>query len=245
MALAGAALLVIGGLIVFMLHGDAAQPVVERNHEVEPTSDRNQQAKSPAKRIRRPGRPQPKSITREQKLESLGSEPSEKQVLELGKEFHQKWYADRERLGPERHKQMERLWWEGRRPRGSPESIAKLEKLLEEYPDTNRAGCAAYELGQHYVRNRALPLDKRRKMAEHYWLLVDERYRDSLCEYNAPADGLAKLALVNWVYRYTDPAMARRLLEEIIEKHKGETDHLGQPLEQVARRMLQQLDNQR
>ena len=245
LTLAVVASLVIGGLIFFMLHGDAEQASSRADVEPEVASEHPRKENRRETRWKRSDRPVPKAIVRERKIESLGPEPTDKQVLELGKEFHDKWYSDRERLGPDRHRQMEKLWFEGRRPRGSPDAIAKLEKILEEFPDTNRAGCAAYELGQHYIRNRSLALDKRRKMAEHYWLLVDQRYRDSLCEYNAPAGGMSKLALVNCIYRYTDPAMARRLLEEIIEKHKGETDHLGQPLELVARRMLEQLDARR
>jgi hypothetical protein len=136
---------------------------------------------------------------------------------------------------------MEQLWFQGRRPRGDPEAIEKLEKILKEYPDTNRAGCAAFELGHHYIRNRSLNLADRRKKAEEYWHLVDERYRDNLCEYNSHPAALSKLAMATWVYRYTDPAAARRLLEEVINKHTGETDHLGQPLEETASRLLEQI----
>ncbi len=118
-------------------------------------------------------------------------------------------------LGPERHREMEQLWLEGRRPRGDPQAIARLEKLLVDFPDTNRAGCAAYELGHHYLRNRQLNEQERRSQAEYYWRMIDERYRDTLCEYNAPADAMAKYSLVNWIYRSTDQALARRLLKRV------------------------------
>ncbi|MBN2498528.1 MAG: hypothetical protein JXR96_28310 [Deltaproteobacteria bacterium] len=165
----------------------------------------------------------------------------EKTVEHFGQEFERKWYADRERLGRERHAEMEELWFKGRRPRGTRASIERLEKILADFPDTNRAGCAALELGHHYLRNRDLDAQARRKKAEEYWHMAEQRYRDTLCEYNAPAAGLAKVALASWVYRSSDPAMARRVLEEVIAEHKGETDHLGKPLEETARRLLESL----
>jgi hypothetical protein len=133
---------------------------------------------------------------------------------------------------------MEELWWQGRRPRGDEESIEKLEELLEKFPYTNRAGCAAWELGHHFLNDRKLPLEKRRRKARQYFHMVEERYSDSLCEYNAGAAGLSKMALATRIYRYTNPAMARRLLEDVMQKHKGETDHLGKPLEELASKML-------
>lgn len=172
----------------------------------------------------------------------LDQEISEKNVMRFGQEFEKKWYQDRERLGEERHREMEKLWFEGRRPRGKQESIEKLEKILEEYPDTNRAGCAAFELGHHVIRDRRLDLAARREKAEGYWRMVEERYDDTLCEYNAHAPALSKLALATWVLRYSDPAEARRVLEEVIKQHAGETDHLGQPLEKTAQRILDRLE---
>ncbi len=159
-------------------------------------------------------------------------------VQRFGEAFEKKWLADRERLGVERHREMERLWFEGRRPRGDAEAMAKLERLLDEFPDTNRAGCAAMELGHHAMRSRTLDLDARRERAQRHWHLVEQRYDDTLCEYNSPAAGMSKLALATWVYRHTDPAMARRLLEELVREHQGETDHLGRPLAVSAKRVL-------
>jgi hypothetical protein len=167
---------------------------------------------------------------------------TEQTIKTFGQEFEQKWYNDRERLGIDQHREMEKLWFAGRRPRGDPQAIARLEKLLIDYPDTNRAGCAAYELGHHYLRNHQLDDQERRRRAETYWRLVDERYPDTLCEYNAPANALSKLSLVTWIYRYTDQALARRLLEELKTKHAGETDHLGQPIDVLAEHMLEVMD---
>jgi len=239
----GLALLVMGLLLGLVLFDDeAASP------ELAPVAagpDR------PAMKVRpgrdqtiRPGpqpeRPKPEPKPRPPKDDRQGP-LTEDTVQKFGQEFEQRWRQDRERLGAERHKEMERLWFEGRRPRGDPAAIEKLEKLLQEFPDTNRAGCAAMELGHHYMRDRELSLQQRREKAAEYWNMVEQRYSDVLCEYNAPAAGMSKLALATWVYRTTDPAMARRLLEEVVEKHQGETDHLGRPLAATAKRILERL----
>jgi len=241
-------LIVIGALSVLVIGGLMAVILFDEEEVVEPVApppvvDDEPEPKPPPLRRYPPQRfdnDRMPDENREKKL-NAGSGVDENNVIEFGKEFHDKWYEDRERLGRERHKELEKLWFDGRRPRGDPDSIDKLEKLLEEFPDTNRAGCAAFELGHHYMRSRALSLEERRKKAEEYWHMAENRYRESLCEYNSHPAAMSKLALATWVYRKSNPGRARRLLEEIIEKHKGETDHLGQPLEVAARRFLERL----
>ncbi|HOX45400.1 MAG TPA: hypothetical protein PK668_17520 [Myxococcota bacterium] len=238
--LAGAAaVLLVGGLVAFMLFDSSSGP----GGLPEPGPDGDAAAPAPPPRERGPRPPaRPVGLDAGQppapaEAEDEG-EVTEQNVQRFGQEFERRWYADRERLGRARHGELERLWYEGRRPRGDAGAREKLERLLAEFPDTNRAGCAALELGHHRLRDRGLSLDERRRLAADAWRLVGERHADALCEYNAPAAGLAKLALANQVLRYTDPAEARRVLQEIIAKHQGETDHLGQPLETTARKLL-------
>jgi hypothetical protein len=184
--------------------------------------------------------PNPNQLPDETREAALSKE-DETNIQTFGQEFEKKWRQDREKLGTERHREMEKLWMEGRRPRGNKDSEARLEQILRDYPDTNRAGCAAYELGHHYVRDRSLDLAAKRQKAEEAWKMVGDRYRDSLCEFNEPANAMSKIGLSMWVYRYTDKAMARRLLEEVIAKHPGETDHLGQRVEDLAGTLLEDL----
>lgn len=241
-------LLVLGGLALVAM-GVAVVLVVLDTEEAEtgyrvvasaepaPASDRK-----PPRRRFKPQKPaEDRQAAKKKPARGVDEEVSEKNVMRFGQEFEKKWYEDRKRLGEDRHREMEKLWFEGRRPRGKQESIEKLEKLIEEFPDTNRAGCAAFELGHHLIRDRRLDLATRREKAANYWRMVEERYGETLCEYNANAPALSKLALATWVLRYSDPAEARRVLEEVIEKHAGETDHLGQPLEQTARRVLDRI----
>lgn len=175
------------------------------------------------------------------KPKNSSTDPSEEPTLKFGVEFEKKWAQDRSRLGNEQHQEMERLWREAKAHRGAQESIEKLEKILSEYPHTNRAGCAALELGHQYRQSPKLDRSARMEKAARYWHMAEEQYRDSLCEYNAPAAGLSKLALATWVYQTSDPQRARLLLLELIEKHQGETNHLGQPLSEVAQKLLQRL----
>ena len=236
----GLAVVVVGVLIALVLTGGEdegipAPAVSAPPGETQPANRRYR----PSAQTRR-AMSNAASQNREKEIEEAG-ELNEKNIMHFGGEFEKKWHEDKEKLGRERHKEMEKLWFQGRRPRGNPDSMEKLKKILEEYPDTNRAACAAFELGHHYIRSRSTPLDQRRKKAEEYWRMVGDRYPDALCEYNAHPSALSKLAMAAWVYRYTDPAQARRLLEEVIEKHAGESDHLGQPLEETANRLLDQI----
>lgn len=235
----GLAVVIVGVLIGLVLTGgedDVSTPAVNAPAVSEPQPRRYR----PSDESRRAMVKAMSGKEREKEMDEAG-ELNEKNIMHFGGEFEKKWHEDKKKLGRERHKEMERLWFQGRRPRGNPESMEKLEKIIEEYPDTNRAACAAFELGHHYIRSRSMPLDDRRKKAEGYWRMVDERYSDGLCEYNAHPAALSKLARAAWVYRYTDPAQARRMLEEVVEKHAGETDHLGQPLENTANRLLDQI----
>ncbi len=241
LVIGGLAVLFVGVLIFLVLSGggeeDApAAAVTAAAPETAPAPGRYR----PSAQTRRAMAAALSGKEREKAMEEAG-ELDENTVMHFGQEFEKKWHQDKEKLGRERHKEMERLWFQGRRPRGNPDSMEKLEKILEEFPDTNRAGCAAFELGHHYIRNRSIGLDQRRQKAEEYWRMADERYSESLCEYNAHPAALSKLAMAAWVYRYTDPSRARRILEEVIEKHAGETDHLGQPLELTAGRLLDQI----
>ena len=239
LVIGGLAVMVVGVLVALVLTGGEegeASAVSAPAPEPEPASRRYR----PSAATRRAMVEADAGAARATEMDEAG-ELNDKTVMEFGGEFEKKWHADKEKLGRERHKEMERLWFQGRRPRGEPASMEKLEKILQEYPDTNRAACAAFELGHHYIRNRSMGLDDRRKKAEEYWRLVDDRYQDSLCEYNAHPAALSKLARAAWVYRYTDPSRARRMLEEVKKKHEGETDHLGQPLEATADRLLDQI----
>ena len=241
LVLGGLALVAVGAAVVLVMldsEEESAGYRVVTSAEPGPARDRK-----PPRRRFKPQEPASKdqAAARKKQARDIDEEVSEKNVMRFGQEFEKKWHEDRKRLGEERHRQMEKLWFEGRRPRGKQESIEKLEKLIEEFPDTNRAGCAAFELGHHMIRDRRLDLDARREKAAGYWRMVEERYGDTLCEYNAHAPARSKLALATWVLRYSDPAEARRVLEEVIEKHAGETDHLGQPLDQTARRVLDRI----
>jgi hypothetical protein len=234
---------IMGLLIAFVVQEDPTTPAVgvrgvQGEEQKEPLVENTQRTSRPFWVQTPPEQPEQATVDSNPPL--TPPDPNE-----LGKPFHDKWYADRSLLGPAQHKNMEKLWLEGRRPRGDPNSISRLEQLINAYPNTNRAGCAAFELGHHYLKNKSLDPGTRRQKARTYWHMVDERYRDSVCEYNAPAAGLSKLALANWIYRHTDPGMARRLLEELIRDHQGETDHLGKPLAQSAQKILELIDRQR
>lgn len=240
----GLALVAVGLLVGLVLFDDSAGPTDVPKLRVEdgPTPPAVRPGRD--QKIRpgpQPVRPKPDPQNRIGRPADAKGPLDDTTIQKFGQEFEQNWRKDRDRLGAEKHKEMEQLWFEGRRPRGDPASIEKLEQILERYPETNRAGCAAMELGHHYMRSRDLPMEERRKKASDSWHRVENRYSEVLCEYNAPAAGMSKLALATWVYRSTDPAQARRLLQEVLDEHQGETDHLGRPLGATAKRILERL----
>jgi hypothetical protein len=241
----GLAVLAISAMIFFVMTEDYeeveySEPAKTVPSRTKPKFDRADRKEREFVRKPEPRRP---AAEREKPVRSYPGQQDGKliedgNVVEFGKEFENKWREDREKLGTDRHKQMEKLWFEGRRPRGGPGTIEKLKKIIKEFPDTNRAGCAALELGYHQMRNREIKFEERRKKAEEYWTMTQERYQDTICEYNSNASAMSEMALAIWVYRYTDRARAKSILEQVIEKYPGETDHLGQPLEIMAKRFV-------
>ncbi|MEW5854106.1 MAG: hypothetical protein AB2A00_35350 [Myxococcota bacterium] len=155
--------------------------------------------------------------------------------------FAEQTEADRKRLGDAAFLEMDDLWTRGRRPRSSPEAMAALEELLEKFPDTYRAGCAAYELGQHHLKNGRKAVLERMEAAQPLLERARDRYRESRCDSDVAAANMASLALALEVYRLQDRRRAMAVLDELAALPPTETDHLGKPLADKARFMKEHL----
>ncbi|MBI5497435.1 MAG: hypothetical protein HY904_20660 [Deltaproteobacteria bacterium] len=144
---------------------------------------------------------------------------------------------DRLKLGQAAYLDLERLWSKGVRPRGNPASMKALEELLEKYPDSWRAGCAAYELGLHHLRSGQAAPAEREAQGQKYLELARSRYPKSRCDGDAAAEHMADLALALDVYRNKDRNRALTILEEMQGLPPNETDPHGTPLRERARKI--------
>ncbi len=151
--------------------------------------------------------------------------------------FGQQADDDRKKLGDAAYLEMDKLWTKGQRPRGNPESMKAMEELLKQYPNTWRAGCAAYELGLHHLKDGNRPQKDRVESAQK--LLEDARgnYSKSRCDGDASAGNMATLALAQEVYKYTDRNRALSLLDEMAALPPNETDASGHPLSIRAQKL--------
>jgi hypothetical protein len=145
---------------------------------------------------------------------------------------------DRKRLGPAAYVDMERLWGRGHKPKGDPDAQAALDELLRKFPDTHRAGCAAYMLGMHRLRDMRKSQKQRVDEAEDYLLKAKDRYPQSRCDGDVGAGVEASMALAVEVYRYKDPRRAQTMLTELSELPPEVLDTRGQPFSKRAKQLL-------
>lgn len=148
---------------------------------------------------------------------------------------------DKKRLGEAAYADMHKLWVRGRSPRGHPEAIAAMEELLQKFPDTHRAGCARYELGQHHLKNGRVSPSLRMAAAEPLLKAARDRDGATRCEGDISPGNMAAMALAMDVYRHTDRRLAMTILDELAALPADEKDRLGKPLNEKARFLKEHL----
>lgn len=134
---------------------------------------------------------------------------------------------DRGKYSPEVLSEVEELYQTANKDWRSPATIAALEKLINEYPDLNRTGCATMYLGQMSEgpqRSDYLT----RAMTD----FSDCYYGDGV---NVGAYATYYLAVDHWrAGRYDD---ARPLIEKIKAEHPDAIDHRGRALVDMLKEM--------
>lgn len=155
--------------------------------------------------------------------------------------YGQEAQEDLRRLGPAAYGDLERLWTRGRNRRGHPDAQKALEELLDKFPGTHRAGCAAVELAMHRLKDARFSQKQRVGGAEELLRRTRTQYADSHCFGDVQAGHTATMLLATDVYRYSDVGMARTMLTELTELPPDVLDTRGQPMSNRAALLLKGL----
>jgi tetratricopeptide (TPR) repeat protein len=127
---------------------------------------------------------------------------------------------DRGKYSPEVLGQVEQLYQTANKNWRSPQAVAALKKLVNEYPDLNRTGCATLYLGQ-----MAQGPEKVDYLTRAMTDFGDCYYGDGV---NVGAYAAFQLAC--YQYQQGDLDQARNLIEKIETDHPDAIDHRGRAL---------------
>tara|TARA_R110002111_G_scaffold15830_5_gene41018 strand:- start:130 stop:627 length:498 start_codon:yes stop_codon:yes gene_type:complete len=130
---------------------------------------------------------------------------------------------DRGKYSPEVLGEVEELYQTANRDWRSPASVAALEKLVNEYPDLNRTGCATMYLGQ--MNQGAERVDYLTRAMTDF---SDSYYGDGV---NVGAYATYYLACHHWSEGNYDDA--QKLIDAIQTNHPDAIDHRGRALTEL------------
>lgn len=134
---------------------------------------------------------------------------------------------DRGKYSPEVLGEVESLYQTANKDWGSPEAVAALEQLIDEYPDLNRTGCATMYLGQ--MSEGAERVDYLTRAMTDF---ADCYYGDGV---NVGAYATYYLACYHWqAGNYDD---ANHLIETIKNRHADAIDHRGRALTDLLKEL--------
>ncbi len=113
---------------------------------------------------------------------------------------------------------LEELYQKGNANPRTPENQAFLKEVVEKFPKSNRAGCAALYLGQ---------FSKDAKESEKYLELAISKYSDCYYLNGTSVGGFARLLLGSKEKQAGHDAKAKELFDEIRKDHATATSHNG------------------
>ena len=127
--------------------------------------------------------------------------------------------ADRQTYKQEELGEVEALYQPSndRSQRGSPMVKASLEKLIAQYPKSNRAGCAVLYLAQ-WAQGA-----EREKLLTQAFEKHDDAYYGDGCQVGP----YARFQLAQWYDEQKQPEKAKALRDELRKKYANATDHAG------------------
>lgn len=136
---------------------------------------------------------------------------------------------DREMFSIEEMRQIEALYQSANRDMKAPGSRDVLRQLIEKYPRSNRAGCAALYLA--VMTPEAADREK-------HFLDVVKNHADAMYGDGVQVGAMARAELVFMYTRNGRIAEAQKLAEEVDRLYPGAVDHRGRRLADGMRRLL-------
>ncbi|GAA5121558.1 hypothetical protein JIN84_00895 [Luteolibacter yonseiensis] len=131
------------------------------------------------------------------------------------------WQKDGKKLKGDELESMEGLYQKANENPRTPENQELLKQVIEKYPKSNRAGCAACYIGQ-FSRDP----DESREYLE----MAIKEYSDCYYLNGTSVGGWARLLLAGKEKQRGDAAKAKKLMEEIRKDYATATDHRGELL---------------
>lgn len=184
--------------------------------------------------------------------EELG--PARDQLARLEKQEADK-HRRKERLRDNRHRFRQReeeerlsapesfagagdLYRDGLEEMRAEGGVHKLSRLVEQFPETNRAGCAAIQLAKEYMRKKDW------ESAEHYLEFASENGAEAFFKDGVAVEPQALFYQGILESKRGNHDAAREIWDTLMAAHPDAMTHSGVPLEEVVESELAQMNRE-
>jgi hypothetical protein len=133
------------------------------------------------------------------------------------REAREKMAADSKTYQGDKYAELETLYQKGNANPRTPDNQVFLKEVLEKFPKSNRAGCAALYLGR-YTKGRE---------QEEYLKLAIEKYSDCYYGDGTNVGGYARFVLGMMEHQAGKQTAAKKLFEALRKDYAKTTDHGG------------------
>ena len=137
--------------------------------------------------------------------------------MALQGKFEQRRAQDRAKYTADQLREAENLSATADQKYGSAEGIESCQKLIKNYPDSNRAGCVMLYLAQ---------MSQGDERAQYFQSCID-KYDDCFYGDGVQVGAYARFQLAQDYQSQGETAKAKALFDEIITKYPGTIDHTG------------------
>lgn len=132
----------------------------------------------------------------------------------------EKMGADSKQYRQDEYAELESLYQKGNANPRTPENQVFLKEVVEKFPKSNRAGCAALYLGRYTQGDEQ----------EKYLKLAIEKYSDSYYGDGTCVGGFARFVMGMIEQKAGKQSAAKKRFEEIRKDYEDSTDHGGRLL---------------
>ncbi len=156
-----------------------------------------------------------------------GSQTTQAPTLEmLRARGQERMRQDMAVLSAQELRELEALYQSANKNLGGPDAKAILQRLVKQYPKSNRAGGAVLYLAQ------LTSGDER----EAYLKTAIERYSDTWYGDGVQVGAFARAQLAVFYANHGKPAEGKALAREVVDRFPGAVEHRGQPLADILRK---------